>query len=112
MDQRLDSAANWPRWAARASLAAAFVCFAMNCVFMQLTRKQLPAETELANLIVGWSSMGVVVAGIAAGAAALAGGWKERTRETVVMAAKGLIINGGIVLVTLWLLYRIGQASA
>ena len=103
---------SWPRWAARGALLSAFVCFAINCVFMQLTRDQPPSETILLNQIVGWSSMAVVVAGIAAGAAALAGGWKERSRETLVMAAMGLLFNAGIVLVTLWMLYVIRQWRA
>ncbi|HZL91606.1 MAG TPA: hypothetical protein VFB96_24765 [Pirellulaceae bacterium] len=104
--------ASWPRWAARASLLAAFVCFAVNCVFMQLTRQQAPSETALINQIVGWGTMTVVAAGILAGAAALAGAWRQRARETLVMAAMGLTFNVGIVLVTLWLLSLIRQARA
>ena len=111
-DQRYVNPPSWPRWAARGSLLAAFVCFAMNCVFMQLTRKQLPSETELANQIVGWSSMAVVIAGLVAGAAAFVGGWKERSRETMVMAAMGVLINGGIVLITLWLLNQINEVAS
>lgn len=83
----------------------------MNCVFMQLTRRQLPSETELANQIVGWASMAVVIAGIVAGAAAFVGGRKERSRDTLVMAAIGMLLNGGIVLVTLWMLYLIEAAG-
>ncbi|HUE74930.1 MAG TPA: hypothetical protein VMP01_28950 [Pirellulaceae bacterium] len=107
-----DGSPSWPRWAARASLAAAFVCFAMNCVFMQLTRRQLPSETELANQIVGWASLAVLIAGIIAGAAAIIGGWKEPRRETLVLAAMGILLSGGIIGVTLWLLYQISQAAS
>ena len=103
--------ASWPRWAARASLAAVFVCFAMNCVFLQLTRNQPPSETELVNQIVGWSSMAVLIGGIVAGAAAFVGGWKMRSRETMVLAAMGVVFSGGIVLATLWMLYQIKLAQ-
>lgn len=107
-----DGSPSWPRWAARASLAAALICFAMNCVFMQLTRQQLPSETELANQIVGWTSMAVLIAGIVAGAAAFVGGWKDARRETPVLAAMGILLNGGIIGVTLWLLYQISQVAS
>lgn len=103
-------AAAWPRWAARASLAAAFVCFATNCVFMQLTRRQLPSETELANQIVGWSSMAVLIVGVIAGGAALVGSLKSGNRETFVMAVMGVFFNGGIIAATMWLLYQISQS--
>jgi hypothetical protein len=111
-DQRSHDASPWPRWASRASLLSAFVCFAMNCVFMQLTRKQLPSETELANQIVGWTSIAVVIAGLVAGGAAFLGGWKAHGRETMFMAALGILLNGGIVLVTVWLLYKIAQVAS
>ncbi len=106
----VDDSRAWPRWAARGSLLAAFVCFAMNCVFMQVTRNQPPQETELANQIVGWSSMAVVIGGIAAAACALAVAARRGWRETAVIAAAGLLLNGGIVLVTLWMLYQVSLA--
>jgi hypothetical protein len=82
----------------------------MNCVFMQLTRRQAPTETELANQIVGWTSLAVVIAGIVAGAAAAVRGW--RNRDTLVIAALGLALNVGIVLVTLWMLYQLSLARS
>jgi anti-sigma-K factor RskA len=77
---------------------------------MHFTRNRPPNETLLLNQLVGWGSMAVVVAGIAAAAAALAGGWKEQSRETLLLAVLGLVLNVGIVLVTLWMLYVIRQA--
>lgn len=102
---------SWPRWLARASLMAAFLCFAMNCVLMQVTSKQQPQETQLASAIVGWSSLAVVIAGLVVGVVAGVYGWKSRDRDTLVIAALGAALNGGIVLVMLWLLYQIGRLT-
>jgi hypothetical protein len=105
-----DAPLAWPRWAARGSLIAAFVCFTMNCVFMQLTSKQPPEETRLANQIVGWSSMAVVAGGLIAGGWALTESLRRGGRETAMIAALGLLLNSGIVLLTLWMLYSIRAA--
>ena len=106
-----DDAHRWPRWAARGSLASAFVCFAMNCVFMQLTRRQLPSETDLANQLVGWGSLGVLIAGVVAGVAAIVGATGDRNRETLALAALGLLLNGGVIGVMLWLLNQISSVQ-
>ena len=100
-----------PRWAARGSLLAAFICFAMNCVFMQLTSERPVEETRLANTIVGASSLAVVFAGLIAGGWALALSIRGCWRDTAMIAAMGLLLNGGIVLLTVWMLYQIRAAG-
>ena len=110
-DSQNDACPRWPRWAARASLTAAFVCFALNCVFMQLTREQLPSETELANQIVGSLGLAILIAGIVSAAAALVGGWKHSSRETLVLALMGILLNGGVIAAMLWLRNQIDKAQ-
>lgn len=100
-----------PRWAARGSLLAAFLCFAMNCVFMQLTSEQPPEETRLANQVVGWSSLAVVFAGLFAGGWAAAIALRRRWTDTALLAGLGVLLNGGIVLLTLWMLLQIRMAQ-
>lgn len=89
---------------------AAFVCFAMNCVFMQVTSKLPPNDTRLANLVVGWASLAALFAGVGAGVAAIIGGWRKQDRDTVAIAAMGLLLSGATMLLMLWMLYQIGRA--
>lgn len=90
---------------------AAFLCFTINCVFMQLTGRQLPSETPVANLVVGWSSMVVVIAGLIAGFLGLAAGIRRRSLDTALIASIGLVLCGGIIFVRLWVLYVISRAA-
>lgn len=89
---------------------AAFVCFALNCVFMQVTDDLAPEDTRVANLAVGWASVTALVSGVGAGIAAIVGGWRERTRDTVAIAALGVLLSGGTLLLMGWMLYQIGRA--
>ena len=109
--ENADAPLAWPRWAARGSLLAAFLCFAINCVFMQLTSEQPPEETRLANQLVGWSSLAVVFAGLAAGGWAAAVALRRRWRDTALIAGLGVLLNGGILLLTLWMLFQIRLAQ-
>ncbi|MEX2174668.1 MAG: hypothetical protein WD872_09925 [Pirellulaceae bacterium] len=94
-------AADWPRQLARASIAAAFVSCTLNCVFSQIAARAGAGPGRL-GWLVDWSSLLVVLAGIAVGIAALAGGLRRKSLDTATIAAIGLVLNLGIVFVIVW----------
>jgi hypothetical protein len=90
-----------PRQLARLSIAAAFLSCTMNCVFSQLasrTGSQLGAH----GWLVDWTSLAVVLTGLVLGGIGLAGGWRRGSRDTVAIAAIGLVLNLGIVFLIVW----------
>lgn len=88
------------RRVARLSVLAAFLSCSLNCVFSQLAAR----ASQVASLggLVDWTSLALVLLGVALGAAGLAGGWRQKSRETAAIAAIGLVLNLGILLVVAW----------
>lgn len=95
---------SWSRMLARLSIVAAMLCLSMNCVFNQLTAKSDPASMLGWNRIVGTCSIAVVVLGVLMGLFAMVRGIQRRSTDTATIAAIGLVLNLGIIFVTIWAL--------
>lgn len=105
----VDDSRTLGRWLARLSALAAFVCFTLNCVLNQLLNKDgLPAGAVW-NQVVGYASALVVLGGIVLGSVGLVAGIRRRSLDTAGVAIIGLVLNLGIVFVTLWALYALGK---
>lgn len=99
------AARQWARW----SVLAAFVSCSLNCVFSQLAART--ARLAPYGWLVDWASLAVVLAGVALGAAALASGWRRSSRDTAAIAAIGLVLNLGILLIVAWYFAMIRPAA-
>jgi len=90
-----------PRRLARLSIAAAFLSCTLNCVFSQLASR---AGSWLGSYgwLVDWSSLAVVLAGVVLGAIGLSGGLRRKSADTATIAAIGLVLNLGILLIVAW----------
>lgn len=108
----VDESRSWPRFLARTSIFAAITCCTMNCVLFQLTAKQPGGPSALANAIVGYSSLLIVVLGFVAGLAAFFQGFRQQTRDTSIIASLGLILCGGILFLMVWFLLLLQNAKA
>lgn len=108
----VDESRSWPRFLARTSIFAAITCCTMNCVLFQLTAKQPGGPSELANAIVGYSSLIIVVLGFVAGLVAFFQGFRQQTRDTSIIASLGLILCSGILFLMVWFLILLQNAKA
>jgi hypothetical protein len=104
-----DDAHTLGRWLARGSAMAAFVCFTLNCVLKQLLFKDGVPGGSVWNQVVGNLSMLVVLGGVVLGILGLIAGIRRGSRDTAGVAIIGLVLNLGIVFVTLWALYLLGK---
>ncbi|MGV3605629.1 MAG: hypothetical protein ACO1RA_04415 [Planctomycetaceae bacterium] len=107
----VDESRSWPRFWARTSIFAAITCCTMNCVLFQLTAKQPGGPSELANAIVGYSSLLLVILGFFAGLVAFFQGFRQKTRDTSIIASLGLILCGGILFLMVWFLLLLQNAK-
>lgn len=106
-----DESRSWPRFLARTSIFAAITCCTMNCVLFQLTAKQPGGPSELANAVVGYSSLLIVILGFFAGLVAFFQGFRQQTRDTSIIASLGLILCGGILFLMVWFLLLLQNAK-
>ena len=106
----VDESKSWARVLARISILAAMLCLSMNCVFNQLNPKSTSADVMFWSRAVGTLSLAVVVAGIVCGLVAAIQSARSRATDTLVMAIAGLVLNVGIIGVTIWVLWIISQS--
>jgi len=99
------------RWVARLSLVAAFVCFSANCVSNRLlwTQGGTGFAPTLSAVISILTSLCVLV-GVALGVAGIVLGRRARQSETTMLAVIGLLLNLGIIGVTVWVLWVLRAA--
>jgi hypothetical protein len=83
------------RLLARLSVVAALLSCACNCVFSQLASRIGSSLGQFGG-IVDWSSLAIVLAGLGCGVAAIAAGVRRKSPDTTMIAAIGVILNGGI----------------
>jgi hypothetical protein len=86
---------------ARLSIAAAFGSCTLNCVFSQLASRK-GSWLGPYGWLVDWTSLAVVVAGVTLGAIELRGGLRRKSADTATIAAIGLVLNLGILLIVAW----------
>jgi len=89
------------RLLARLSILAVFLSCSLNCVFSQLASRAASQLVFLGSLV-DWTSLALVLAGVALGAVGLAGAWRRKSRDTAAIAAIGLVLNLGILLLVAW----------
>lgn len=97
------------RYAARISVACAYLCFTLSCAMNQLflrDAKSTNAQDAL-RLAVDSLSMSVVVLGLLLGSYGLVAGIRARSRDTSLISCIGLVLNGGIVFVVVWVLWKV-----
>ncbi len=94
-------ARTWSRQLARGSILAAFLSCTLNCVFNQLASRAAATLGRFDGLI-DWTSLLMVLAGMALGVAGMLGGWRRKSPDTMVIAGIGLVLNGGIVFMVIW----------
>ena len=90
-----------PRQLARLSSLAALVSCSLNCVFSRLAAGEGGRWWSF-GWLVDWSSLLIVLAGVACGLIGLVGGLRRKSPDTAVIAAIGLVLNLGIVFVVVW----------
>lgn len=100
------------RYLARVSIFSAIACCTMNCVLFQLTAKQPGGPSELANALVGYSSLLLVLLGFVAGVAGFILGLKQSSRDTTIIASLGVMLCGGILFLMVWFLILLQNAKA
>lgn len=94
------------RWVARLSLVAAFVCFCANCVGNRLLWTQGGAGfAPTLSQVISIATSLCVLAGVVLGVAGIVLGWRVKQSETIVLAVMGLLLNLGIIGVTVWVLW-------
>ena len=101
--KQIEAPAHWSRLAARLSAASAFVCFTLNCVVNQLMLKNPQPGREWVWTLTDVVSLGIIALGIIAGLAALYGGVRKKSSDTIGIALIGLLLHGGILFVAFWL---------
>lgn len=94
----------------RASVLAAFISCALNCVVSQLSLRLAwgPAYGDP----IDWLSLGLVLAGAGCGISGLVLGLKRKSPDTTIIAAIGLLLNLGILFVVIWYFAVIRPAAA
>ena len=94
----------------RASVLAAFISCALNCVISQLAARLAWVAAYVG--LVDWLSLGVVLAGAACGVSGLVLGLRRKSPDTVIIASIGLLLNLGILFVVIWYFAIIRPATA
>ena len=100
-----------PRYMARASMVAPFAAVAVMWIARQLEREQSESVVSAINLIASSVSTTLIVAGIGLGVAAIVGGRRLGSRDTVIIGAMGLFLIGGFLLLSAWAFYFLRTAS-
>lgn len=90
------------RYFARASILAPFAALAIMWIARQLERRQAEAVASSINAIGSTLSLLLILAGVAFGIAGIVGGLRRGSRDTVLIAALGLFLSGGFLLLTAW----------
>jgi hypothetical protein len=108
--QPADDARSWPRHAARASIVAPFTALLLGALSKPLMHNQPEAVANQINFVVGCVASLIIVAGLAAGVAALAGAWRQGSPDTRTIAGLGLFAGGCVVL--LWIAAYVFVAGA
>ena len=99
------------RWLARLSILAAFLSCTLNCVYSQLASR---AGSWLGpyGWLIDWSSLAIVLAGVALGGYGLVSGLRRKSADTATIAAIGLVLNLGILFVVIWYFAVVRHAAA
>lgn len=100
-----------PRYMARASMVAPFAALAIMWIAQQLEREQSETVVNSINLIASSVSMALILAGIGLGIAAIVGGRRLGSRDTIVIATLGLFLGCGFLLLTAYAFYFLRTAS-
>ncbi len=89
-----------PRYLARAAIVAPFAALAIMWVARQLERDQSASITSAINIVGSAVSFLFILAGIGLGITAIVGGLRRGSRDTVIIAAIGLLLSSGFLLLT------------
>lgn len=87
---------------ARGAMVAPFAALAIMWIARQLERKQTDAVASAINFMGSTLSVVLIVAGIVLGVAAVIGGLRRGSRDTIIIALLGLAISSGFFLLTVW----------
>lgn len=97
--------------AARGSIFAALLCFTGNCLLNQLVIKFQLAGAGWLSTTVSVFTSGLVIGGVVLGVIGLVGGRRRGSSDTVGVAVIGLVLNLGIIALTIWALTVLRQAN-
>jgi hypothetical protein len=92
---------NWPRQCARAANIAPLAAVLLTCLAGGLARNQPENVLHQLNLLSSTVALVLVVGGLAAGVYGVIGGRRRGSRDTVIIAALGLLVGG--CLATFWI---------
>ena len=92
----VENRAHWSRQAARLSAGSAFVCFTLNCVVYQLMLKNPQPGREWVWTVTDFTSIAIIIFGIAAGLVGLYGGIRKKSGDTIGISLIGLVLHCGI----------------
>jgi len=100
------------RWVARLSIVAAFVCFSANCVGNRILWTQRAEEfAPLLSQVISIATSLIVLVGVGLGIAGIVLGRRGKQPETTVLGVIGLVLNLGIIGVTVWVLWVLSAAK-
>jgi hypothetical protein len=92
-------------WAARGSIFAALGCFTGNCLVNRLVLVGELGEVSWLSTGVSVFTSGLVLLGLVLGGVGLFGGWRRGASDTIGVAVIGILLNLGIVALTIWALW-------
>lgn len=87
---------------ARGAMVAPFAALAVMWIARQLERKQTDSVASAINFMGSTLSVVLIVAGIVLGVAAIIGGLRRGSRDTIIIGLLGLAISSGFFLLTVW----------
>ena len=97
------SRTDWPRLAARYCVISFFVCITLNCVASNLLLKDPQPGREGLWTAADIAASLIIASGVLSGIAGLIFGLRQKSQDTIWIAAIGLFLHGGLLFVAWWL---------
>lgn len=101
----MTTSAHSSHWAARGSIFSALGCFTGNCLVNRLVLGGQLGDASWLSTAVSLFTSGLVLLGLILGGVGLYSGWRRKASDTIGVAVIGLLLNMGIVALTIWALW-------